>query len=315
MSAGSRLAIGCFPFLALAVFANAFATSPVQGTWYNSYCSRVDLVVDATGAITGVYTSHTGSTGSSSVVGYIDPNAQPAPPSPVPENPSGIPFSLGIQWRLINVPAEQADGSWHWVSTFAGQYHQKQDVVVPGQTTYQIDDTLEILNGLIATAVVPGFTDIAPVMWPQTLRFHRSAPSYCEPVNPPGPAPYTPTAPDHVTGSWVASGGLEKMTLKASLSEGTVVGSYQDADGNSYVVSGLFDTIAPDPLLSDVAQQGVALTLYDAKNARLVVMAGGINLNFPPIEMSLWSGKLKSTGWTDRFTQSTLDKVTWVKTD
>lgn len=315
MRSGFRLPSKCFFFLALLIFANAFAANPLQGTWYNSYCSRVDLNVDAAGAISGIYTSHTGSTGSSYVIGYINPNAQPAPPSPVPENPSGIPFSLGIQWRLINVPAEQADGSWHWVSTFAGQYHQKQNVVVPGQTTYQIEDTLEILNGLTATATVPGFTDIAPVMWPQTLRFHRSSPSYCGPVNPPEPVQYTPTAPDHITGDWITSGGLERMTLTASLSEGKVAGSYQDTYGNSYVVSGLFDTIAPNPLLSDVAQQGVALTLYDSKNARLIVMAGGVNLDFPPIEMSLWTGELKSTGWTDRFTQSTLDKVTWIKTD
>ena len=105
------------------------------------------------------------------------------------------------------------------------------------------------------------------------------------------------------------------MTLMALPSEGKVAGSYQDADGNNYVVSGLFDTIAPDPLLSDVAQQGVALTLYDSENARLMVMAGGVDLDFPPIVMTLWTGELKSTGWTDRFTQSTLDKVTWIKTE
>ena len=315
MRSWPRLTPGCFAFPALIVFANAFAENPLQGTWYNSYCSRIDLNVDAAGAISGIYTSHTGSTGSSYAIGYINPNAQPAPPSPIPENPTEIPFSLGIQWRLINVPAKQADGSWHWVSTFAGQYHQRQNVVVPGQTTYQIEDTLEILNGLIATATVPGFTDLAPVMWPQTLRFHRSAPSYCESVNPPEPVQYTPTAPDHITGDWTTSGGLERMTLMALPSEGKVAGSYQDADGNNYVVSGLFDTIAPDPLLSDVAQRGVALTLYDSENARLMVMAGGVDLDFPPIVMTLWTGELKSTGWTDRFTQSTLDKVTWIKTE
>lgn len=312
----SRLALRCCLFITLIFFfSNAFSASPLQGVWYNSYCSRIDLNIGTTGAISGLYTSHTGSTGSSYVVGYIDPNAQPAPPSPVPKNPLGIPFSLGIQWRLINVPAEQADGSWHWVSTFAGQYHQKQDVVVPGQNTYQIEDTLEILNGLIATAIVPGFTDTAPVMWPQTLRFHRSAPSYCEPVNPPRPVQYTPTAADHLTGNWIASGGLEKMTLAATLSDGKISGSYQDANGNSYMVSGLFDTIAPNPILRDVVQQGVSLTLYDSENAQLLVMAGGVDLDFPPIKMTLWTGKLKSTGWTDRFTQSTLDKVAWAKTE
>lgn len=289
--------------------------SPLEGTWYNSYCSQVELTVSSAGAVSGVYTSHTGSTGSSKVIGYVNPQAEPSPPSPTPTNPLGIPFSLGIQWRLINVPAEQADGSWHWVSTFAGQYHQKQVVEVPGQSNYQIDDTLEILNGLIATAVVPGLADTAPIMWPQTLRFHRTAPSYCNPISPPTPAPYTPTAPDHVTGTWVTSGGLESMTLTAYLDTGTVEGGYKDVEGNEFSVSGLFDTIAPKPLLRDVAQQGVALALYDSSNRRVLVMSGGVSLDSPFTEMTLWRGNLKSTGWTDRFTQSTFDKQTWLKTE
>lgn len=53
-------AVGLFSmFIATPVLAN----KPIQGTWYNSYCSRVDIT-DTGGQLSGVYTSHTGSTGS-----------------------------------------------------------------------------------------------------------------------------------------------------------------------------------------------------------------------------------------------------------
>lgn len=40
-------------------------TSSIAGTWYNSYCSQVSLSVSPVGKVSGIYTSHTGSTGSS----------------------------------------------------------------------------------------------------------------------------------------------------------------------------------------------------------------------------------------------------------
>jgi len=57
----------------------AYADSPLIGTWYNSFCSRVDLTVDQNGVIDGNYTSHTGSTGTSIVAGQVNPALQPQP--------------------------------------------------------------------------------------------------------------------------------------------------------------------------------------------------------------------------------------------
>ena len=287
----------------------AMADSPIQGEWHNSYCSRMDLTVDEnTGAITGIYTSHTGSTGASSVIGYVNPNEKPEPD--VPTNPNGIAVSLGIQWRLINVSATEADDSWHWVSTFSGQYHQHQHVSVPNQHTYEIDETLEVLNGLIATATVPGFTNIAPVMWPQTLLFHRNPPDYCEEVEPPLPVPYQASAKDHISGVWENT-DRGRLNLVASLDNGEVTGLYQDPTGEAYFVSGLFDTLAPG-LVSGVAEQGVTLALYNPDDNKLKIMAGGVNLD-NILEMNLWQSNLKSTNWVDRFTESTLEKVIWIK--
>ena len=286
----------------------AYADSPLDGTWYNSFCSRVDLSVDQNGVIDGKYTSHTGSTGTSAVVGQVNPALQPQPG--VPTNPNGIPFSMGIQWRLINVPISDVDGSWHWVSSFSGQYHQKQTVSSGGQQPYVLEETLVLLNGLIATATLPPLADTAPLMWPQTLEFHRTPQSYCGPVTPGEPVPYTATAQDNLTGTW-RNGAGEALELAAVLELGVVAGKFTDRDGNQYEVGGLFDTIAPGSS-EGVSSQGVTLTLYDSSENLLKAAAGGIEYS-DPSQMWLWTSDLKSTTWTDRFTQETLDKTFFEK--
>ena len=286
----------------------AYADSPLIGTWYNSFCSRVDLTVDQNGVIDGKYTSHTGSTGTSLVTGQVNPALQPQPG--VPTNPNGIPFSMGIQWRLINVPASSADGSWHWVSTFSGQYHQKQTVSAGGQQSYVLEETLVLLNGLIATATLPPLADSAPLMWPQTLEFHRTAPNYCEPVTPGKAVPYTATAKDNLSGTW-RSGDGGVLELVAVLEIGVVAGKFTDKDGNQYEVGGLFDTIAPGSS-QGVAAQGVTLSLYDSSKNLLKAAAGGIDYS-DLSQMWLWTSDLQSTTWTDRFTQETLDKTAFEK--
>lgn len=287
------------------------ADSPLIGTWYNSYCSQVVLSVDAsTGVITGEYTSHTGSTGTSNVVGYIDPGASA---SSGQTNPNGIPFSIGIQWRLINSDISNADGSWHWVSSFAGQYHPAQTVSADNQDDYSIDETLELLNGLLATATVSGFADDAPVLWPQTLHFNRTAPSYCQDVTPAQPVTYSTNADDNISGQWRNQAG-DILSLTASLSDGSVTGTLIPFHGSEkYKVVGLFDVLDPSQTsASNVVWQGVALALYDSSDKKLKVMAGGVDYdNFGA--MYLYSGDLQSTTWTDRFIQETLDKDTWTK--
>ena len=285
----------------------AAQTSPINGTWFNSYCSRVDLTAQ-NGMITGVYTSHTGSTGSSTVVGQYDETATPSPSG-------GLPFSMGIQWRLINVNQSQADGSWHWVSSFSGQYHPSQTISEPNQNPYQIPETLEILNGLLATATVTGLADTAPIFWPQTLDFTRTPPSYCNVASPPTPVAYTPTASDMVTGVWTKPDG-STLILNAALQTGEISGTYLDPSGTNYAVYGLFDTLAPSGTPnSTVHSQGLTLTLGETGiiSPREVKMFTGGVIYATPTQMYLWESNLQSTTWTDRFTQEDLDKAVWTK--
>ena len=144
----------------------------------------------------------------------------------------------------------------------------------------------------------------------QTLEFHRTAPSYCEPVTPGKAVPYTATAKDNVSGTWQNSNG-EVFDLSANLQTGVVTGKFTDKDGNQYEVGGLFDTIAPGSS-QGVAAQGVTLSLYDSSKNLLKAVAGGIDYS-DLSQMWLWTSDLQSTNWTDRFIQETLDKTIFKK--
>lgn len=277
-----------------------------EGTWYNSYCSQVTLNTDPSGKITGIYTSHTGSTGSSNVIGWMGRTSESDDNSIY-----GTPVALGIQWRLINQPQSEADGSWNWVSTFSGQYHPAQTVRVEGQKPYSIDETLEILNGLVVTATAPPLVESQdiPVMWPQTLEFHHTQPSYCESVTPPEPVEYTPTATDRISGKWKTLSGKETLELSANMQTGSIQGSYTSG-GKTYSVIGLADTLesAND---SDHIQQGVTIVMK-SEDGDVISMAGGVYLDLPKT-MDLWSDRLDFTTWTYRFMNSNLNQTKWIK--
>ncbi len=275
---------------------------PLQGVWFNSYCSQVSLDVAENGSVTGTYTSHTGSTGSSAVVGWVGDAA----PGASGEGMMGTPLALGIQWRLINLPASQADGSWHWVSNFSGQLHPAQIVSENGQQPYVLNQTMEVMNGLVATATVDGLTNTVPKMWPETLSFGRIPPAYCEWVEPPTPVPFSGNAVDNVSGRWNSETG-DRLQLEANILQGTVSGN-ATIGGENYTVAGLVDAIAADGKMV-VAEQGLTLVLH-SDTGGVLSMAGGVNLQ-DTRAMSLWVDRLTSTTWTYRFMESQYDKVTW----
>jgi saccharopepsin len=281
---------------------------PIEGTWVNSYCSQVSLTLTAQNTIIGTYTSHTGSTGSSNVVGWFSGSPVNVNHQQLPVNPEGTPIALGIQWRLINDPVSAADGSWHWVSNFSGQFHPEQIVRESGQQDYQLNQTLELTNGLLATATVTGLADKVPQMWPQTLSFGRIPPTYCEAVTPPPAVPFSGTATDNVTGAWGSTSG-EYLTLSADIKLGQVSGKYL-ADNQTYDVIGLIDAI-PATQGSTLVEQGLTLVMSNA-SGDVLSMAGGVDLA-DTSSMVLWIDELTTTTWTDRFMQSNYDKILWTK--
>jgi saccharopepsin len=279
---------------------------PIEGTWVNSYCSQISLSLTPQNTIIGTYTSHTGSTGSSNVVGWLSGAPVNVNHQLLAVNPNGTPVALAIQWRLINDPVSKADGSWHWVSNFSGQFHPQQIVREGGQQDYQLNQTLEVTNGLLATATVKDFADKAPQMWPQTLSFSRIPPAYCEYVAPPPPIPFSGTAIDNISGTWNSTSGAT-MTLVADIDSGRVIGNYT-VNGQTYGVVGLVDAI-PETPGSVLVEQGIALVMSDS-TGDVLSMSGGVNLA-DTSSMVLWSDNLTVTTWTDRFMQSDYNKTLW----
>ena len=290
--------------------------SPITGIWYNSYCSQVDFKTTPSGEIRGVYTSHTGSTGSSDVVGWLGKPAAAVVSGSGLSNPYGTPVALGIQWRLIDQNVSDMDNSWHWVSTFSGQYFPAQVVSLKGQKGYYVDETLELLNGLEATATLKGLADIAPIMWPQTLLFTRKAADYCVAIKPLDPLPFQATADDHVTGKWTdPKGNTLNLTVNmkgdADTPQGSVTGTYTvKATNEQYTVTGLIDAIKGN--LPEVVEQGVTLAMVSKKSQAVMSMAGGVSLK-DVNRMDLWRDTLTSANWSGRFAGSALDKTVWTK--
>ncbi|MCW8918286.1 MAG: A1 family peptidase [Gammaproteobacteria bacterium] len=279
---------------------------PIEGTWVNSYCSQVTLALTPDNSIIGTYTSYTGSTGSSNVVGWLSGSPVNVNHQQLPVNPEGTPIALGIQWRLINDPVSAADGSWHWVSNFSGQFHPQQIVREGGQQDYQLNQTLEVTNGLLATATVAGLTSKVPQMWPQTLTFGRIPPPYCEAVTPPPAIPFSGTATDNISGTWRSASGA-MLTLIADIASGNVFGNYASGT-QTYDVIGLVDAITATPG-STLVEQGLALAIRNT-TGDVFSMSGGVNLAATNT-MTLWVDDLTVTTWTDRFMQSDYDKTTW----
>ncbi|RBP85798.1 hypothetical protein EBI01_01765 [Marinomonas rhizomae] len=106
----------------------------LNGSWVNSYGSKMDLLVVEGGAIVGQYSSTTGSTGIYSVIGQCSPKT--------PQEGKGLAVVLSIYWHPIN--AETPDESWHWVSTYCGQ------LLGAGE--------LSVTNSLVATCDFNGFS-------------------------------------------------------------------------------------------------------------------------------------------------------------
>ena len=80
----------------------------LAGVWENEHGSVMDITVED-GRIEGLYSSHTGVTGTYRVVGLADP----AP------NPEARTFAFVVCWRPID--AVESDSLSHMVSAFVGQ--------------------------------------------------------------------------------------------------------------------------------------------------------------------------------------------------
>ena len=80
----------------------------LAGIWENEHGSIMEIAVED-GRIEGLYTSHTGESGTYRVVGLADPEP----------NAKSQTFAFVVCWRPLDGHAVDSGG--HWVSAFVGQ--------------------------------------------------------------------------------------------------------------------------------------------------------------------------------------------------
>ena len=89
----------------------------LAGRWENEHGSIMEITVE-NGKIEGLYSSHTGDTGTYRVLGLADPN---------PKDGSQT-FAFAVSWHPLDGHDDGAGG--HWVSAFVGQLQ-----VIDGEET------------------------------------------------------------------------------------------------------------------------------------------------------------------------------------
>ncbi|ADZ93005.1 avidin/streptavidin family protein [Marinomonas mediterranea] len=118
-------------------------SNKLQGTWVNSYHSKLKIAVDENGSVAGEYSSTTGSSGIYQVIGHTITTPQ-AERNSQQKDPIGQGVVLSIYWRAVDTGATP-DNTWHWVSTYCGQLQPNGD--------------LSVINSLVATAKFDGFIE------------------------------------------------------------------------------------------------------------------------------------------------------------
>ena len=151
------------------------------------------------------------------------------------------------------------------------------------------------------------------MFWPQTLIFTKKPPTYCTPITPPNPVPFSGTAVDNISGTWKDTEG-NILILRANIENATVSGSFADAvTGINYVVNGQVDAI-PHSGTANGQLQGLAIAMQSAVRNSVMSAAGGVFLQNTGT-MELWVQRLESTSWIDRFTTTDLDRIELKKYD
>jgi saccharopepsin len=248
----------------------------VTGKWVNSFGSLAYLTQQSGGAVVGVYSSTTGSSGIYWVLGFTDPN---------PSSSAGQSLALSIFWR--SVQGGKGDPSWHYVSGFSGQLITLNNV-----------PTLSLMHDMVATTPFPGVVPVtgnfmdkllytpytggnqAPAQWPPKFS------------SPPG---------NVVDGNWIC---VQDPSIQLSLTVqdptfGYLIGTLQTANG-SVPLAGFTDTYAG---VDGLQLQGLTVSALLPDGHSVVSLAGSLDLQQGVLTMAWFQGV------------GTSAKMTWIETN
>jgi hypothetical protein len=251
------------------------------GQWINSYNSVMTLTQAADGAISGSYTSTTGSSGEYYILGYANPtDGTPA---------LGQSVALAIYWKSYG--GGSGDPSWHWVSGLSGQM-----TLVPCA-----QPTLVLMHAMVASCDFPGLavagTYIDKLVYlPYTGADSAAAQPAVAPVG----------SGDPVSGAWVCANPSVTLSLQVVPGvPGQLSGSMTISGHLASKVQGFTDI---DAVTDKLNLQAVALTAFDSTSGQCVSLAGSVNRTTGQLTLT----DLTSSGTAPDSTYLQTTTATWV---
>lgn len=228
----------------------------LNGSWVNSYGSKMDLSVVDNGGIVGQYSSTTGSTGIYSVIGQCSPDK--------PIESKGLAVVLSIYWHPIN--AEAPDESWHWVSTYCGQ------LLGTGE--------LSVTNSLVATCDFNGFSAGDYI---DKLTFQKVSST---------PDPFMPslnsesegvTSNNPINGEWVGVSPDVQLGLTVTNSDYGLVQGIVEYQNTIITLKGFTDTV-----VSGLGRQSISVCGYMSGRDVPVSLSGWLDVSNNSLQLSRW---------------------------
>ncbi len=230
----------------------------LNGSWVNSFGSKMDLTVLPGGLILGDYSSTTGASGTYLVIGSCLPQD--------PTADSGQNLVLAIFWRPVD--AQTYNASWHWMSSYCGQL--------------QADGSMTVVNSLVATVEYAG---AIPGDYIGELTFTRTSSVAASPrfTLPDVPAESSATTEATINGQWNTAAGDVRLNLQVVDDQlGLLYGSL-NWQQQRISLWGFVDTYVSDSQLQSVAVCG-----YASASTAAVALSGSLNPQSSQLNLSRW---------------------------
>lgn len=233
-----------------------FMSQNLNGSWVNSYGSKMDLSVVEDGFIVGQYSSTTGSTGVYSVIGQCSPNK--------PQEGKGLAVVLSIYWHPIN--AETPDESWHWVSTYCGQLLETGE--------------LSVTNSLVATCDFNGFSAGDYIDKLSFQKVSSTPDSFVSSLNA-KPEGYTLNNP--IDGEWIGVNPDVQLSLTVTDSLYGLVRGVVEYQNTIIILRGFTDTE-----VDGLGRQSISVCGYMLGRDVPLSLSGWLDLSNNSLQLSRW---------------------------
>ncbi|MCP4988239.1 MAG: hypothetical protein GY928_19975 [Colwellia sp.] len=252
----------------------------LNGQWKNSYDSQMFLSVDEYGLMKGVYSSTTGSSGEYYIIGNVCPLAEHTDLS------KGRNLVISIYWHSIK--DGEPDPTWHWVSTYAGQFMS--------------DGKIYVLNSMVSTTDFPDIeAKIGDYIGPLEFAKVSDQGPQIEIVV---PEQSHPEYENQINGQWQVNGANYStltLSVKSNL-HGWVCGML-DYQGEKVRMLGFTDVHADNIL------QSITVSGYLPKKKIAISLSGSLNHYDGTKELNLSRWLTRCTTQEDNYLQN--DVMPW----